>query len=223
MKTPAWPPVRADTYGLDSPATSPLSMALEPRVSPDLVIPSPDPRGTRVALSNDLSCRALPGDASGSASAPREGLGEGLLFISSADRLWPVASGHDHVIPRSTVRVRRRGIRRPARAETADSSGPVPPESLGMTRSLYWQRRPLATPDRPLPRRSSSELLCVAGRSLVRTANAGNTFVTRVIGASLRTCGRGFVGPTSLSYAITSRRLGAGRRSAVSGSSGCQG
>ena len=45
------------------------------------VIPSPDPRGTRVALSNDLSCRALPGDARDSAFAPREGLGEGLLFI----------------------------------------------------------------------------------------------------------------------------------------------
>ena len=41
------------------------------------VIPSPDPRGTRVALGNDLSCRALPGDANGSVSAPREGLGEG--------------------------------------------------------------------------------------------------------------------------------------------------
>jgi len=46
------------------------------------VIPSPDPRGTRVALSNDLSWRALPGEASGSASAPREGPEEGLLFIS---------------------------------------------------------------------------------------------------------------------------------------------
>ena len=32
------------------------------------------------ALGNDVSCRALPGDSSGSASAPREGLGEGLLF-----------------------------------------------------------------------------------------------------------------------------------------------
>ena len=41
------------------------------------VIPSPDPRGTRVALDNGLSRRALSGDASGSASAPREGPGEG--------------------------------------------------------------------------------------------------------------------------------------------------
>jgi hypothetical protein len=48
-----------------------------------IVLPSPDPRGTRVALGNDLSCRALPGDVSGSASATREGPGEGLLFISS--------------------------------------------------------------------------------------------------------------------------------------------
>ena len=46
------------------------------------VIPSPDPRGTRVALSKDLSCQAPPRDANGSSSAPREGLDEGL-FISS--------------------------------------------------------------------------------------------------------------------------------------------
>ena len=53
------------------------------------VIPSPDPRGTRVALSNDLSCEALPRDAKGSSSAPREGLGEGLFisrsFVSPRD------------------------------------------------------------------------------------------------------------------------------------------
>jgi cobalt-zinc-cadmium efflux system outer membrane protein len=53
------------------------------------VIPSPDPCGTRVALSNDLSCRALPGDANGSASAAREGLGGGSFigrgFVSSGD------------------------------------------------------------------------------------------------------------------------------------------
>ena len=46
------------------------------------VIPSPDPRGTRVALSNDLSRRPLPRDVRALSSAPREGLGEGL-FISS--------------------------------------------------------------------------------------------------------------------------------------------
>ena len=55
------------------------------------------------------------------------------LVIPSADRLCPVANGHDPVIPRSTVRAKRREIRRPAGAETADSSGPVPAESLGMT------------------------------------------------------------------------------------------
>jgi mRNA interferase MazF len=40
-------------------------------------IPCPYPGVTRVALSNDLSRRALPKDANGSASAPREGPGEG--------------------------------------------------------------------------------------------------------------------------------------------------
>ncbi len=37
------------------------------------------------------------------------------------------------VIPRACGRVGTRGIRRPAGAETADSSGPVQSESLGMT------------------------------------------------------------------------------------------
>jgi hypothetical protein len=50
------------------------------------VIPNPDPRGTRVALSNDPSRRALSRDANGSASAPREGLGEGLFI--SRDSGW---------------------------------------------------------------------------------------------------------------------------------------
>jgi hypothetical protein len=50
---------------------------LRDRLSP--VIPSPDPRGTRVALSNDLSRPALSRDANGSASAPRQGPGEGLF------------------------------------------------------------------------------------------------------------------------------------------------
>ena len=56
------------------------------------VIPSPDPRGTRVALSNDPSCRALPRDAVGSASAPREGSGEGPLFIRDSDKTGPEGS-----------------------------------------------------------------------------------------------------------------------------------
>ena len=51
-------------------------------------IPSPEPRGTRVALSTDPSCRALPRDTIGSASAPREGLGGGL-FIRSRSFVSP--------------------------------------------------------------------------------------------------------------------------------------
>ena len=51
-----------------------------------LVVPSPDPRGTQDALSNDLSRRAPSRDVTGSASAPREGLGESL-FISRSSAL----------------------------------------------------------------------------------------------------------------------------------------
>jgi hypothetical protein len=55
--------------------------------------------------------QALPGDANGSASAPREGLGEGLLFTG-----------------RSFGRVARRGIR--------SAGGRPRMELLGVTRSL---------------------------------------------------------------------------------------
>ena len=39
----------------------------------------------------------------------------------------------DSVTPRSSMRAGRGGVRSPADAEIADSSGPVQPESLGMT------------------------------------------------------------------------------------------
>jgi hypothetical protein len=50
---------------------------LRERLKP--VLGSPDPRETRVALGNDLSRPALSSDASGAASAPRQGPGEGLF------------------------------------------------------------------------------------------------------------------------------------------------
>ena len=53
---------------------------------------SPDPRGTRVALSNDLSRRALSTDANGAAPAPREGPGEGLFISRDSDGTGPEES-----------------------------------------------------------------------------------------------------------------------------------
>ena len=73
---------RPETPATTSEGLSPPECGPPVATSGHLLDPSPDPRGTRVALGNDLSCRALPRDVRALSSSPREGLGEGLLISS---------------------------------------------------------------------------------------------------------------------------------------------
>jgi hypothetical protein len=92
------------------------------------VIPCPDPRGTRVALSNDLSCQAPPRDAKGSSSAPREGLGEGLFLAGTPEGRAP-RNPQPLRAPRRPTRMELLGVTRSLSPATGDSRCP-----LAMTR-----------------------------------------------------------------------------------------